>query len=611
MQFNIRSFAQSSAYATIAGFLAMALLVPQVHAIGISPPIIQAADVLRNSSQSYSVTLLIQDPAKYDMYFSAEPRGEFGHYLKGESEVVIPQGKTSVLYNFELEPIDAPVGSYNLQLAFTEKQKAVESGNGAEGGAKVVVLQGAILVISMGVTGEERVSYEITRSQFEDTEPRIPLTGTYTVKNTGNVEWKPERIEIEAYEVADPENTATFEVSGDSIPLVKPGKVLDAKMSLGHKLTEGRYRAKVRFYYKGEMVQELETSPFNVFQVGTLAQSGELLEVTTNKTSYNVGEQVVLRGLFKNTGDVTVEGQLETQVYKNGEFVNLEVSRTQSIDRRQEATFEQFLKMSEPGEYTLEVAATYGTRKTSVQKVTITVSAGGVGAVGNMYITIILLSLFVIGVIIFLIIFAKRRKKENGQGGVAVPVAAPQAAVVAATVPAASAVADTASASVPTPPPAAPQEAVVTPPVVVPSTTLSAEPATPVSAPIAEPEVAVAPEVVAPAVVEEPSVEPVVPTVMPVEPQEAPVAPTPAREATETVPEVPLVTPPPLEPTPEAVAEVPVPTPSEEVVATPQEVSAPTAPTVEVPVAASETSASPEVPSAQPKENIPTPPASV
>ena len=66
MQFNTRSFSRSLTSIVAVSFLSFAIMVPQVHAIGISPPIIQATDVLRNSSQSYSVTLLIQDPAKYD-----------------------------------------------------------------------------------------------------------------------------------------------------------------------------------------------------------------------------------------------------------------------------------------------------------------------------------------------------------------------------------------------------------------------------------------------------------------------------------------------------------------------------------------------------------------
>ena len=399
----------------------------------------------------------------------------------------------------------------------------------------------------MGVTGEERVSYEITRAQFEDTEPRIPLVGTYTVRNTGNVEWKPDRISVEAYEISDPDNTATFEVASDDIPLVKPGKVLDAKLSLGHKLTEGRYRAKVRFYYKEAMIQELETPPFSVFQVGTLDQAGELLEVTTNKTSYNVGEQVVLRGLFKNTGDVTVEGQLETQVYKNGEFVNLEVSRTLNIDRRQETTFEQFIKMNEPGEYTLEVAATYGTRKTPAQKITITVQSSALGAVGNMYITIALLSLFVVGVIIFLILFARRRKDGNGQSTIgAVPVVRPTLAEIPVTtpvVPAPEEMPTSAPAAVETPMPivlpaqpvpqvamtevavTTPQEVVVAVPqevVVVPTSDV-------VVAPVATPEVPV--PTVVPEVVASLATTPVV--VMPAQ-AEIPAAPTVSVNETET-----------------------------------------------------------------------------
>ncbi len=419
--------------ATLVAVIALySLHVPHVSAIGISPPIIQAVDVLRSSAQTYTVTLLVENPAPADLYFEAAPRGEYAHYLKGPSELIIPQGKTSAVYTFELEPTNAAVGSYNLQLAFTEKQRptdTTDTSTGGNTGAKVAVLQGAILVISMSVSGEEKVAFDVQRASFEDTELRLPLVGTYTVYNKGNVEWKPERIEVIVVDVNDPTNTDTYEVAGDEIALTKPGTTIDSQITLAHKLVEGKYAAHLKFYYKNAVVAELDTSPFNVFSPGTLNQSGELVDVSTNKKVYKAGEQIVVKGLFKNTGDVTVQGQLETTVYKDGSLVNLEVSRTLNIDRRQETEFQQFLKLAEPGEYQLEVAATFGNRKTPAHTLTITVESAGVGTVVSTFISIALIVLLVIGIFIFLFFFIRREKKKEAlqQAAAAAPVVSPPA----------------------------------------------------------------------------------------------------------------------------------------------------------------------------------------
>ena len=422
--------------ATLLALIAVfTLYVPHAAAIGISPPIIHAVDVLRNSAQTFTVTLLVENPAPRDLYFDAVPRGEYAHYLKGPSEMIIPQGKTSAVYTFDLEPTNAAVGSYNLQLAFTERQQPPEGADGNGGanpGAKVSVLQGAILTISMTVSGDEKVSFGISRPAFEDTELRIPLVGTYTVNNNGNVEWKPDRIEVIVTDVNDASNTETYTVTGDDIPLTKPGTTVDSPIVIAHKLVEGKYKAHLKFYYKDQVVTELDSTAFNVFSPGTLNQSGELVQVSTNKETYNIGEQIVLKGLFKNTGDVTVQGQLETTIYKDGSLVNLEVSRSLNIDRRQETEFQQFLKLSEPGTYQLEVAATFGNRKTPAHTLTITVAAAGVGEVGSTFISIALVVLLVIGIFIFLFWFVRHQKKKEEaakMGAPTAPTATPSAVV--------------------------------------------------------------------------------------------------------------------------------------------------------------------------------------
>lgn len=511
--------------------LALAMLcAPRVFAIGISPPIIPVDDMLRNSVQTHSVMLLIQDPAPRDITFTVTPRGEYAHYIKGPSEHVIPKGSTSALYTFDLEPLDAAVGTYELLLTFTEKAEEEKNADGSAGGAKVAVLQGATAVIMLGITGEERVSYEVLYGSVEDTELRIPLVGTYTVHNTGNVEWKPDRIELSVVDVKDPTNTATFDVNKDDIPAVKPLKTDTSSFSVGHTLIEGKYKGHMKFYYKDAMVAEFDTPPFNVFAPGTLSQTGELTSVTTNKEVYTLGEQVVLKAGFKNTGDVTVEADIETKIYLGDELKNLEVSRKLNVDRRQESEFQQFIKLSEPGEYTFEVTAEFGNRRSESKFVKVVVEAKGVTAIAvSSKNSFAIVGFVVVIIFFFLFVYLRRKKKEEVPPVASVPaVQAPPQPVPAA--PTASAVPVVTPVTVVQTPsaiaelviPAVPQVSVAAPVTVVAQAPV---PAVSMPTPIATPEQVIpftAPAVAAPVSSLSPEIVPVIPVVSAVPPQEAP-----------------------------------------------------------------------------------------
>lgn len=407
------------------------LYAPRVYAIGISPPIIPVVGMLRNSVQTHSVAILVQDPAPHDIVYTVTPRGEYSHYIKGPSEHIIPKGKTSALYTFDIEPIDAAVGSYEILLSFTEKAEVAndaEAKNGSGSGAKVSVLQGATAVITLSISGEEKVSFNVLYGTVEDTELRIPLIGTYTVNNTGNVEWKPDSIELTVTDVKDAGNTTSFTIDGGDIPSVKPLKTDTSSFSVGHKLIEGKYKGHMKFLYKGQIVAEFDTPPFNIFAPGTLNQSGEIISVTTNKEVYTLGEQVVLKAVFKNTGDITVEANIETKIYMGEDFKNLEVSRKLGVERKQEIEFQQFIKLNEPGEYTFEVTAEFGNRRSDTKSISVTVEAKGVSAIAVSLKDSLAILGFVIIIIFFLLFVYLRHKKKlaeiKGIGGVSViPVA--------------------------------------------------------------------------------------------------------------------------------------------------------------------------------------------
>lgn len=386
--------------------------------LGISPPEVEALSVLRNVEQEFSFRLSRRtDEADQPVKITVNKRGDYAHYIDCPTEVIMEAGVDAVDYYFKIVPTDAANGDYEVILSFLVIPMPVE-GFGAEPqvGASVQIITGVNGVVKFTVDDEELVAYEIGEVRSGNTEVGQPLYVTLNVKNKGNVEWKPDKIELTFADIEDKTNVITEIISGEDIAVVKPGgEMITLEFSLDSELIEGAYLITAKVYYRNEIIEEVAANDFTVFSAGTLAQKGELVSAVVNKAVYGLGEKIKLDAIFKNTGKILVKSVLVTEIYKGDEYIDLIRGDEVYADMGEEINLSLVIDLDQIGEYKLSSSVKYGNKQTNPIENIITITeavAVGTGKVlsfANSAIGIGLLVLVLLVVAVIIKIF--RRKK--------------------------------------------------------------------------------------------------------------------------------------------------------------------------------------------------------
>jgi len=352
-----------------------------VQAAGISPPTIFIPNVFKGISQTRSVTLFRDNGTTGDILVTGKASGEYAHYIENVGKAIIKDGENAARLDVVINPKNASVGDYEVPVHFM--YGSVSEGSAAAANA-VSIVQGVKLTVKFSVTGKEVLSYSFSNFKIDHAEIGSNLYISYDIKNTGNVEWRPDEIKLEIINTEDDNDKTTIVVPESQIKLIKPGQVEASIVELGHELVKGEYLANIYFYYKGKEIGELSSRPFNVYPPGTLAQSGELSSLKTNKEKYSLGEKIKLEAIFKNTGDVPVNGQLITEVSRDNSFLDLLKGEELTVDKSKEVTFTEILDLaSEIGKYTLVSYVEYGNRKTGIRSAKIEVISSEVSDDGE------------------------------------------------------------------------------------------------------------------------------------------------------------------------------------------------------------------------------------
>jgi len=391
----------------------IAFLIPQVvGAIGVSPPVIEIPNLLRDSSQTKVISVSRGSEDQGEVTYTVRIRGEYAHYISGPEKVVIPAGKDLAQYSFEVNAKEAALGNYEVLIDFLRVPVGLDTGSVEEGdkaGAYVTVVTGATATVKFTVTDEQILEYKLVSFQVRDTETDKPLFIKYSIDNTGNVEWKPSKIELFFTDVLDDTKKSTLEILNKDIPIVKPGERKEMVTDLPHDLLEGAYIGQVKFYYKDELVGELSSQQFKVYPPGTLRQAGELVSLTTNKSEYKTGEKIKLEAVFKNTGEIPVKALLITEIYKGDELKDLLRGEEIIIDKGEETTLPQIIELVKSGEYTLSAHVEYGNRKTETKSVEI-LAKGSISLLSSVVILALVIVIIFAGVFIYK--RAKRKKRD-------------------------------------------------------------------------------------------------------------------------------------------------------------------------------------------------------
>ena len=385
------------------------LFTPEVAlAVGISPPVVNVENVSKHTP--YKVTIKIfndqQDKDK-DLNLKVTPHGESSKYLTFDDKFTVNAQTNPSEYTFYIDAKTAAQGNYETILTFTNDQKA-ETTNTKNSTKKkttsnqVSIIQGASLIIRFKITGDEIVSYELLDSQLLDTETNLPLYINYTLKNTGNVDWKPSKIILTINDTDDDTKFEIFEITNDKIPLLNPGEITENKIELPHRLLTGKYTSTLKFFDKSNNdIGAIQTKTFNIFPPNTLKQKGDLIDLNTIKTNYKPSELIKLNAIFLNNGNIPVTGVLITEIYKDDEIIDIIKGEQLNINSKNQAHFSEIIKLSKIGKYKISSYIEYGNKKTGVKSINLKISGNELSQKETLFIILIFSLLITIIAVIY------------------------------------------------------------------------------------------------------------------------------------------------------------------------------------------------------------------
>lgn len=402
---------------TLGTFMAAAflLLARPALALGISPPEFDAPMVLNGIAQTQSMVVSRNPAETGELTIQVVPEGEYGRYLVCKNPLVIPADKNSVEYSFDIKPEAASAGSYLVPLTFNLMSRGVEGSSDGEGSS---VMSGVRALVRFTVTNDSVVGFEFLQVVIDDMESVTKPVLSISIRNTGNVDWRPERATVTFTDQNNPARVIVHEISADLFRLVTAANIVDSKIDIPEPLPEGTFAAEIQFYDKGTAVGTITSNAFRVLPEGTLRQSGELLTVTSKKNTFSPGERITLDAAFKNTGDLRLVATLLTEIYKDGTYVDVVRGEDTEVGSGEETTISQILALQDAGSYSLTSHVLYGNKKTVTKDVGVTVVVPQLAAAANSKSGIVAISIgIVLSVILFLVgrnllrRFLARRKK--------------------------------------------------------------------------------------------------------------------------------------------------------------------------------------------------------
>ena len=416
----------------MAGWVCTFLLVPAAliavtpntaEAFAISPPVITAPAVMKNISQTKTVTLSrsVGDP-EGEIFFNVIASGETAAYLDFPETFSIPEGVERAVFSIDIVPTDLANGDYESIVTFEGLAPESEDGSSSVG-----IIQAIGAYVRFTVSGEEVVDYSIDNMNVSDSETDQVHYVVLTLSNAGNVQWRPEKVLFRFTDTEDESNVVEAIVEKEGLAFLDPGLLREeVRIGVDADLIQGSYDISADVYDAEGVVTTVSARSFNVFAPGTLSQSGELISLETNKTSYKKGDKIKLDAVFANTGEGSATVKLMTEIYLGEDYIDVMRGDELVVGFGEEVTLSEIIELDEDGEYTLSSYVFYGNQKTATKEVVVAVGnatsssgasavdeEGGADAAGSLPIIPIIIGLLVLIILIVVVILVMKKKGGN------------------------------------------------------------------------------------------------------------------------------------------------------------------------------------------------------
>jgi len=368
--------------------------------IGVSPAEIISHDILNDVPHNDQVILTRSGDVSKASAVKVEFRGDAKSFIKGAEQISFEAGESQLVYKFQIIASSLTNGDYSAEIDFIGIQPANQ--NNAHLGA-VNVLGGVTLQIHFTVSNTEKLDYEVIKMTPIQTEEGLPLFINYTIKNNGNLNWKPDFITASLFNNRGRLIEEKI-VSGSDLEFTEPGETHTHIIDLFSTLNRGEYTLVVEFQYKDKT--DTTTSNFEIYGTGVLKQSGVLSSVIFDKTSYTSGELVQFNAIFTNNGETSYFANMVTEVYDGESIVDILKTEPIKVSIGETVTFNQILPMTDQGEFRILSYVEYGNRTSETKTSDLAIASPIIEKTIN-YLLIILSALLLMFIGLFVAVHKK------------------------------------------------------------------------------------------------------------------------------------------------------------------------------------------------------------
>jgi len=353
--------------------------VTAVSALGISPSLIELGDLVSSSVVKSQVVIVRANPSETE-YYKITKQGSGSSYVNIASDTVeLPRGQQQVPIPVEIAPRSAATGAYKTTLRFDATQDPHRKTPGDSVNTATISVTSTI---TFTVTNKQKKEFIISSVVVPDTEERQPIGFSFQIKNTGNVDARPDSIMVSFVDQTDPSHHLNETIDMGAFPIVPPLAQKTVLANLTGTLSQGSYLGHFVFSTLNNPVYT-QDAMLRVYPAGSLQQNAELTMLSSNKKTIELGEIASIQVFLKNTGEVPMESSVAMDVERGGKRIDVLKSDKKVIQKNQEAQFSFDWKPELNGTYTLSASAEYGIKKTPSKTIQVVVGSGGLGRLGG------------------------------------------------------------------------------------------------------------------------------------------------------------------------------------------------------------------------------------
>jgi hypothetical protein len=374
--------------------------------LGISPSQMILLNLSKGAQLERTFVLSRSDP-KENLYFTVTAEGATKDWtiLNEGTKFTMPAGEKRFPITVAINiPKDVANGEYKggIRLVSSPNPNGV-GGNGASTALAVLIQT------DFTITGEQVLKYDISSVGINNFEEGSPLDMLITIINSGNVNARPTKVNVEIYDKFNKELLESHDII--EMGSVAPFTTGDIIISIPVKLERDQYWARVSAYKNENLLKE-EKLTFEIVEVGSLQKKGELKEILYNKKA-DIGETVKITGVFENTGKANYSAKLVAEIYKNDKMVKMIESDLSNVIKGQVENLPVYFTPETLGVYTVKAHVAYTGGKTGEKEAKISVGNVGLLADGGLLrsVLFIIAGLLILSVVLIGIFMYLRKNK--------------------------------------------------------------------------------------------------------------------------------------------------------------------------------------------------------